>query len=85
MRTTITLDDRLLAEAKARAAHRGTTLSEVVADALRESFQRPVTGQGSFPPLPIHHGDGLQPGVDLDDGGSLWDLHDEEAGWRGRS
>ncbi|MEX2546305.1 MAG: type II toxin-antitoxin system VapB family antitoxin [Chloroflexota bacterium] len=41
MRTTLVLDDRLLTQAKKRAADRKTTVSEVVNDALRDSFARP--------------------------------------------
>lgn len=43
MRTTLVLDDRLVREAKRRAADTGTTLSEVVNDALREAL-RPSSG-----------------------------------------
>jgi len=84
MRTTITLDDALLSEAKALAASRGTTLSAVIGDALREVFARQAQPRAPLPPLPVFHGDGLMPGIDLDDGGGLWDLQDEEAGWRDR-
>ncbi len=82
MRTTITLDDHVLSTAKIRAEQRGTTLSAVVEDALREVFSRPVPGVETLAPLPAFRGDGLQPGVDIADGGALWDLHDEEVGWR---
>jgi hypothetical protein len=85
VRTTIDLDARLLREAKAHAAKRGTTLSIVVSDALREAFARTRAAKQPLPPLPVFDGDGLQPGVSLEDGGGLWDLHDEEAGWRGRA
>ncbi|HYN28280.1 MAG TPA: type II toxin-antitoxin system VapB family antitoxin [Dermatophilaceae bacterium] len=40
MRTTITLDDHVLAEAKVIAARSGRTLSRVVEDALREQLAR---------------------------------------------
>lgn len=39
MRTTLILDDALLREARRRAAERGTTLSQVVNDALRAAFR----------------------------------------------
>jgi hypothetical protein len=75
MRTTIRLDDHLLAEAKERAARQGVTLAAVIEQALRESFgrhqehhpHRPVT-------LPTWGHGGLLPGVDLDDSASLLDL-----------
>lgn len=48
MRTTLVLDDRLLKQAKKRAADRKTTVSEVVNEALRDSFARPIE-----PPRPF--------------------------------
>jgi hypothetical protein len=42
MRTTLVLDDGLLRQAKRRAAERNTTVSQVVNEALRESFRRPI-------------------------------------------
>ncbi len=72
MRTTVRLDDDLLAEAKAHVAHSGCTLTAFFEDALRralaEAKQRPP------PKLPTFRGDGLQPGVDLDDSAALLDL-----------
>ena len=40
MRTTVTIDDHLLAEAKALAAQQHRSLSEVIADALRVELRR---------------------------------------------
>ncbi len=77
MRTTIRLEDRLLIEAKKRAAEKGTTLTALIEDSLRETLARRV------PPAPrkrfrvITFGEGgLQPGVDLDDTSSLLDRMD---------
>ena len=74
MRTTIRIDDRLLAEAKARAARSGTTLTAVVENALREAFSRRKRQPRSRPKLPTLSGGRLLPGVDLDDSGALLDL-----------
>jgi hypothetical protein len=41
MRTTLVLDDNLARQAKRRAAERNMTFSDVVNEALRESFRRP--------------------------------------------
>jgi hypothetical protein len=74
MRTTIKLDDRLLADAKVEAVRSGRTLNEVVEDALRESLSRrdrSVREQGIA--LPTSNGR-LRPGVDLDDSAALIDL-----------
>jgi hypothetical protein len=75
MRTTIKIDDRLLVEAKTRAARSGRTLNEVVEDALREAFAR-RDGGGRRVALPVHTGGRLMPGVDLDDSAALLDLMD---------
>ena len=75
MRTTIRIDDRLLAEAKAQAARSGRTLAAVVEDALRaELARRQRRGLDRPPKLPTSRGGRLQPGVDLDDSAALLDL-----------
>jgi hypothetical protein len=72
VRTTIKIDDALLAEAKARAADSGRTLNAVVEDALRESFARRASAdQVARPKLPVFRGGRLVPGVDLDDSVAL--------------
>jgi Ribbon-helix-helix protein, copG family len=50
MRTTITLDDRLLAQLKRRAAESGTSVSKVVEQAVRLFIRTPrsPTSQTSF-------------------------------------
>lgn len=73
MRTTITIDDDLLVEAKTRAATTGRTLNEVVEDALRQAFARRTATAGR-PVLPVFTGGRLAPGVDLDDSAALLDL-----------
>jgi hypothetical protein len=75
MRTTIRLDDALLAQAKVEAARRGSTLTAVIEDALRELLARVESRRDPAPfELPTFAGNGLQPGVDLDDSASLLDL-----------
>ena len=72
MRTTIKIDDTLLAEAKSRAADSGRTLNAVVEDALRESFARRAAADPiARSKLPIFRGGRLVPGVDLDDSAAL--------------
>ncbi|HEX7172686.1 MAG TPA: type II toxin-antitoxin system VapB family antitoxin [Candidatus Limnocylindria bacterium] len=72
MRTTIKIDDGLLAEAKARAARAGTTLNAVVEDALRSAFARrgdaPTTRRMELPTFAESR---VRPGVDLDDSAAL--------------
>lgn len=75
MRTTIRLDDELLARAKTLAARTGRTLTAVIEDALRAAL-----AQGRRRPpaerieLPSFGAGGVRPGVDLDDTAALLDL-----------
>jgi hypothetical protein len=74
MRTTIRIDDALLAEAKLRAASSGRTLAAVVEDALREAFARRAEQHPERPDLPTLSGSRLLPGVDLDDSATLLEV-----------
>lgn len=77
MRTTLNLDDQLIRRAKEEAARSGRTLTSVIEDALREALSR-----SSGPPAEPYHvrpfaGEGLCPGVHLDDSAALLDLMQE--------
>ena len=75
MRTTVRLDDHLLAEAKKQAAESGTTLTSVLEQALRESLARRSARARSKPVrLKTVRGGGVRAGVDLDDSAALLDL-----------
>lgn len=75
MRTTVRLEDGLLAEVKKLAASRGMTLTAVLDEALREMLARRAQVEGVKPArLPTFKGRGLQPGVDLDDSVALLEL-----------
>lgn len=77
MRTTVRLDDHLLRRAKAAAAESGQTLTALIEDALREKLTpRPASPRRKRVRLPTYRGEGLRPGVDLDDSASLLDLMD---------
>lgn len=74
MRTTIKIDDQLLAEAKAQAVRSGRTLNAVVEDALREALaRRDRSGPRASVELPTFPGSRLRPGIDLDDSAALLD------------
>jgi hypothetical protein len=75
MRTTVRLDPALLRAAKRYAAEEGTTLTALIEDGLREVLGRRQTAK-SRPPvkLPTFGGNGLQPGVTLDDSARLRDV-----------
>lgn len=77
MRTTIRLDDDLLLRAKRAAVERGTTLTAVIEDALRRALASDVQPRRPPASLPTYRGDGLLPGVDLDDTASLLDVMEE--------
>jgi hypothetical protein len=76
MRTTVRLDDDLLAAAKARAAESHTTLTSLIEDSLRQTLARRSVG-GSERLKIRSFGDATTlPGVDLDDSAALRDLMD---------
>lgn len=75
MRTTIRLDDELLARAKALAVRTGRTLTAVIEDALRAALaQSQPSRRRQRVELPTFGSGGTLPGVDLDDTGSLLDV-----------
>ncbi len=81
MRTTIRLDDRLLAEAKRLAMQSGRTLTGVIEDAVRKVLAK---RQGGHKRHSVHlttvAGRGVAPGVDLDDSASLLDRLEDRDG-----
>jgi len=75
MRTTVRLDEHLLAQAKRHAAESGRTLTAVIEEALRESLaRRNVRTKSKLVRLKTVKGGGLRTRVDLDDGALLLDL-----------
>jgi hypothetical protein len=78
MRTTIRLDDNLLAEVKMLAARSGKTLTSIIEDALRETLSRQKqVGERKPVRLTTVSGQGPQPGIDLDDTASLLSIMEE--------
>jgi hypothetical protein len=78
MRITVELSDDIVTEARSIAARTGRGLSDVVEEAVRESFaRRRQRGPDLGPALPQPFGEGgLLPGVDLDCYGALLDTMD---------
>lgn len=75
MRTTIRLDDHLMAEVKKLAAATHRTITAVIEDALRETLaRREEPKRGRWVKLPVVTGQKVRPGVDLDSSASLLDL-----------
>jgi len=80
MRTTVNIDEHLLAEAKVLAARTSRSLGAVLDDALRAMLRRDAEKRHrSKFRLPTHGTGGLQPGVDLNDKGALAELMGDNA------
>ncbi|MBW2275215.1 MAG: ribbon-helix-helix protein, CopG family [Deltaproteobacteria bacterium] len=75
MRTTVRMQDELLRRAKEVAAQRDTTLTAILEQALREWLDHQGRKKRRRPvALPVSRsGDGLLPGIDLDDSANLLD------------
>ena len=75
MRTTIRINDDVLRAAKKAAVDRDISLTKLIEEALREKLEyraEPVKNRRVR--LAAFNGNGLQPGVDLDDSASLIEL-----------
>jgi len=72
----VRLDERLLREAKAVAAQERSTLTAIIDDALRQFLARRSAPRGKREQVKLitFRGEGLQPGVDIDDTAALIDL-----------
>ena len=85
MRTTVRLDDKLLADAKKLAVDTGQTFTQVIEDALRMLLaQRREKKRAKPVKLHTFTGNGIQPGVDLSNNAAVADLMDEHDGLFGR-
>ena len=75
MRTTVRLDDDLLRDVKRYAAQHQQTLTSVLDQALREMLaKRSELARRKPVRLPTFKGNGLQPGIDLNDSAALLDV-----------
>jgi len=69
MKTTLSIDDRVMARLKQEAARQGRTMSELVETALRGLFQA-RRSRDELPPLPSFRGGGTR--VDIADRDALY-------------
>jgi hypothetical protein len=83
VRTTISIDDALLDEAKRLAAQRRTTLGKVIEDALRAALRDMPSAAAPPFELVTFMGDGTHPGIDLDRTSALQAAEDVERYGRG--
>jgi hypothetical protein len=74
VRTTVNIDDDLLAEIKAISARTHRPPGDVIDDALRLMLARRKNEQSGHVTIPTYGGGGLQPGVDLEDKEALAEL-----------
>jgi hypothetical protein len=77
MRTTVSINDQLLAAAKERARRRGKTLGQVLDAALR----RELAENEVSPPVPVpvfRGGSGPRPGLELESNRALAEALDED-------
>ncbi len=70
MKTTLNIDDTVMADLKREAARQGRTMSELVETALRLLLRSPRKRQ-PLPDLPTFHGGGTL--VDIADRDALYD------------
>jgi len=70
MKTTLNIDDTVMAELKREAARQGRTMSEMVETALR-LLLRSQRKREPLPPLPTFHGELL---VDIADRDALYEV-----------
>jgi len=70
MKTTLNIDDRIMAQLKRDGARQGRTISELVETALRLLLQ-PQRKRRKLPPLPTFHSGGEL--VDIADRDALYD------------
>ena len=75
MRTTIRINDAVLVSAKKEAASRNISLTKLIEEALQEKlYSRGGRSKGKKVNLPTTGGNGLQPGVDIDNSALLIDV-----------
>ena len=67
MKTTLNIDDTIMARLKQEAARQGRTMSELVETALRMLFQAQKRQEAPLPPLPT-----------FSSGGALVDIADRD-------
>ncbi|MCC5805669.1 MAG: hypothetical protein JJU00_05000 [Opitutales bacterium] len=79
MRTTISISDELLEEAKRISHERKTTLGNVIEDALRVALRSREKGVAEGPPRPLvtFRGKGVRPGVNVNDSSDLLRVMEE--------
>jgi hypothetical protein len=77
MRTTVAIDDGLLAKAKTTARKRSQTLGEFLEDAIRV-YLADERARGPIPPIPVMKGTGgMNPAIDPTSNAAMQEFMDE--------
>ncbi|MGH9111707.1 MAG: CopG family transcriptional regulator [Acidimicrobiales bacterium] len=77
MRTTVAIDDHVLAAAKRRARQQGVTLGRLMEDALRSALAR--GRESDRPRIPVFRGgNGVRPGIDVTSNRAMLEALDED-------
>jgi hypothetical protein len=80
MKTTLDLDDRLVVQAQKFAEAHGSTLAQLVEQALESRLGKPVPKVADARHLPVYTGHGgLKPGIDPSSNRALLDAADGDA------
>lgn len=75
MRTTVNIEDEALELGKRKAEELGTTLGQVVSEAILAAYrERPAERRPARYDLPVSGAGGVQPGVDLSNNAALEEL-----------
>jgi hypothetical protein len=78
-RTTVRIDEELLADAKAFAARRHRSLNSVIEDALRQMLRQAAVTEREPATFPVYGGSGpARPGLDINDPAVLKNLMYED-------
>ena len=78
MRTTLNLHDGLYADIKELAKASNVTITSIVHDLLLESLARRRNRRRVHVELPVFHGTGTQPGVDITNNAGLLAIMEDD-------
>lgn len=78
MRTTLNIHDGLYADIKKLAKESNMSVTAIIHDFLLESFTRRKNGKRDPVELPVYHGTGTQPGVDITDNAGLLAIMEDD-------
>ena len=78
MRTTLNIHDGLYADIKKLAKESDKSVSAIIHDFLLESFTRRKDRKRDQIELPVYHGAGTQPGVDITDNAGLLAIMEDD-------